>query len=380
MDFFNSRRQILLRNLKKDNLEAILVTHPTNIRYLSGFSGSSAVLFVTAKNTIILTDSRYQEQVAQETRDLEVIIRPHTKKLPDATAELLSKSGSKTVAIEAEHMTIGLQLKLTELAPKVTLAPVGNLIELQRAIKDPSEVNEIQMAIKFAERAFKMFITTLEETNTEKQMHDALENYIRKAGAKGSAFPSITAVGERSGLPHAPPTDRPLNDGSKLLVDWGADIGYKCDITRTLKCPFGPVPTRRNKPERVGWNFDEIFKAVLSAQEEAVKLLKDGAIAKDIDAAARAALSKGKMRDHPTINLSEYFTHGLGHGIGLDVHEYPNIRTGSEDVLQTGMVVTIEPAVYIPEWGGLRLEDNYLILKDGAKRLTTLPHDPNAIG
>jgi Xaa-Pro aminopeptidase len=380
MDFFNSRRQALLRNLKKEGHESILITNLTNVRYLSGFTGSSGVLLLTAKNILLLTDARYEQQVSEEIRDIEVVIRPHTKKIHDATAELVAKSGQKSVAVEGDHLTVSAMAKLSEGASKVTLVPVSGVVESLRAIKDPSELNEITTAIGYAERAFRMFTATLEPSNTEKQMSDALDNYIRRAGAKAAAFPSITAVGERSGLPHAPATDRALNDGSKLLIDWGADIGYKCDITRTVKSPFGPVPTRRNKPERVGYNFDEIYAAVLAAATEAAKVLRDGVVAKDVDTVARATLNKAKLRDFPGITLSDYFTHGLGHGIGLDLHEYPNIRTGSDDVLQTGMIVTIEPAVYLPDWGGLRIEDNYLILKDGAKRLTTLPYDPNVIG
>jgi Xaa-Pro aminopeptidase len=380
MDYHAQRRQALLRNLKKDIAEGILITSPVNVRYLTGFTGDSSYLLLTAKNVILVSDARFEQQIVEEVKDIEVVIRPHTKKLPEATAEVLTKSGLKTVAIEAEHMTISLQLKLMELAPKVTLAPVSGVVEALRAVKDPSEVEKIRLAIKYAERAFKMLVTSIHETDTEKDMTDALEGFIRRTGAEGSAFPSIVAVGERSGLPHAPPTVKPLNDGSKLLVDWGADVGYKSDMTRTIKSPYGPIPTRRNKTERVGYNFDEVYRAVLAAQTEAAKMLKDGVAAKDVDTKARTVLAAAKMRDHSGINLSDYFTHGLGHGIGLEVHESPSIRANSDDILHTGMIVTLEPAVYIPEWGGVRLEDNYLITKEGSIRLTTLPHDPNAIG
>ena len=226
-----------------------------------------------------------------------------------------------------------------------------------------------------------MFKAMISELDTEKDMVDRLEHYIRKCGAKKAAFPPIVAVGDRGALPHAPPTTtRNLGDGSKLLVDWGADLNYKCDITRTFRSPYGTAPTRKNKNERVGFNFDELYAIVSAAQDAAVGAIRHGVHGKDVDAAARKVFANARTRDNASPKLHEYFTHGTGHGIGLEVHESPQIRANSEDVLEAGMVVTIEPGLYIPGWGGLRIEDNYMVTKDGAIRLTTLPRDPNAIG
>jgi Xaa-Pro aminopeptidase len=211
-------------------------------------------------------------------------------------------------------------------------------------------------------------------------MVDNLESYIRRSGGRGSAFPPIVAVGERGALPHAPPTSRQLGDGSKVLIDWGADLLYKSDMTRTLRSPFGTSPTRRNKPERVGYNFEELYGIVLEAQNAAIAAIRPGVKAKDVDAAARKVFAAAKLKHRTGVKLETFFTHGLGHGIGLEVHEAPRIRSNSEDVLEVGMVFTIEPGLYIPTWGGVRIEDDVLVTPNGATLLSSLPRDPGVIG
>src|SRR5205814_861199 len=181
------------------------------------------------------------------------------------------------------------------------------------------------------------------EAETEKGMVDALEGYVRRAGARCSSFPPIVAVGERGALPHAPPTAKQLGDGSKVLVDWGADLLYKSDLTRTLRSPFGTSPSRRNKAERVGFDFEELYSIVLQAQNAAIAAIHPGVKAKEVDAAARKVFASAKLKHKTGVKLADYFTHGLGHGIGLEVHEAPRIRSNSEDVLDVGMVVTVEP-------------------------------------
>ena len=380
MDYFSQRRAALLKTLKKESFDGLLVTTPANVRYLTGFTGDSSYLAVGPKNFILVSDARFERQIAEEVEGVEVVVRPHTQRLPEATAEVLVKLGTKSVGLESENATLALQFALQRLAPKVTFVGHPDAVEALRAIKDSSEVLQIRAAVKVAERAFGMFCAMVQKSDSEKGMADALEAFVRRCGADGTAFAPIVAVGDRGALPHAPPTARTLAEGSKLLVDWGADVGYKSDLTRTMKSPFGPVPTRRNKPERAGYNFDEIYPVVVKAQSEAAKLLRDGVPGKEVDAAARKVLAAAKFRDHPGLKLDEFFTHGLGHGIGLNVHEAPSIRANSDDILRTGMVVTLEPGVYIPEWGGVRVEDNFLITRDGSIRLSTLPHDPRAIG
>lgn len=377
MDYTVSRRVNLLRDCKSDGVDGLLVTHATNVRYLTGFTGSSGSLVLSGKHAVLISDSRYEEQIKEQCPGLDVHIRPHTKTLNDATAEVLAKAGLKTVGVEADHLSVGTLAALQDKVSKVTFAPLSGKIEHLRAVKDPSEMEQIKTAVVVAERAFKMFVALMRETDTEKELADAMEMYIRRSGGQKSAFPPIVAVGERGALPHAMPTNRTVGEASKVLIDWGADVGYKSDLTRTLKSPFPVPPLRKSKDERTAYPFDAVYEAVRQAHEAAVKELRHGAVAKDVDAAARKALTKFSPRG---VDLNDHFTHGLGHGIGLDTHEGPSIRQGSDAVLEAGSVVTIEPGVYLPGWGGVRIEDDYHITKDGAVRLTTLPHDPGAIG
>ncbi|MDB5312433.1 MAG: putative peptidase [Gemmataceae bacterium] len=386
MNYLAQRRQTLIRGLKKDKdgLDAVLITSPVNVTYLTGFTGEASYLVLTPKTAVLVSDQRFEVQVREECpevergQELDLHVRPHNKTTPEAAVEVLTKSGARAVAVEGSRLTLGELDALRELAPKLTFVPQNNLVEAHRAVKDPSEVERIREAVRVAERAFKMFAATLREADTEKDMVDGLDAYIRRAGARASAFPPIVAVGERGALPHAPPGMKQLGEASKLLVDWGADLVYKSDITRTLRSPFGATPTRRNKFERVGYDFEEVYKVVLDAQNAALAAIRPGVKAKDVDAAARKVIASAKLKSEPEAKLGDYFTHGLGHGLGLEIHEAPRVRANSEDVLEAGMVITIEPGVYIPGWGGVRIEDDVLVTRDGYTLLTSLPRDLSA--
>ncbi|MBX3399891.1 MAG: aminopeptidase P family protein [Gemmataceae bacterium] len=371
MNYLPLRRNSLLRELKKESLEVALVTNPTNVTYLSGFHGDSSYLVLSPKHAILVTDDRFAQQAAEECPDLEVHIRPHNETTPKAAGDVLGKVGAKSVAVEADHVTLSLQEVLKESAPKCTFAPTRGKIEALRAVKDASEVEAIRAAIKVAERAYVMFKTTLRESDTEKDMAAAMEAAVRRAGGDCTPFPPILAVGERGALPHAPPTMKTLGEASKLLVDWGAVLnGYRSDLTRTFRSPFEVAPMRRNKAERVGYDFEEIYRVVLKAQEAAIATVREGVPGKEVDAAARKVIADA--------GYGQYFTHGLGHGIGLDTHELPRVRENSTCTLETGNVITIEPGIYIPGWGGVRIEDDLLVRRDGALVLSTLPKDGSA--
>jgi Xaa-Pro aminopeptidase len=407
MNYLLQRRQSLIQSFKKQSLDGFLVTNPVNVTYLTGFTGDSSFLVVTPKTGILISDPRFEQQIKEECfvpdegkggehasnyprtikakgpgkdEGLEAHIRSHTKTIYEAAAEVLTKTGAKSVGVEGTRLTLGELELLKQLAPKVTFVPVEGLIEDQRVIKDPGEVKHIREAITMAERAYRMFIATLRDTDTEKDMVDALEGYVRRAGGRSTAFPTIVAVGERGALPHAPPTSKMLNEGSKVLIDWGADLLYKCDLTRTLRSMFGTTPTRRNKFERVGVPFEWVYNVVLQAQNAALAAIRPGVPAKEVDAAARQVFAAARNKDVPHLKLLDHFTHGLGHGIGLEVHEAPRIRPNSEDILKEGMVVTIEPGVYIPGWGGVRIEDDVLVTHNGATLLTTLPREASTVG
>jgi Xaa-Pro aminopeptidase len=383
MDYVAQRRVALAKALKADAADAYLISNPVSVTYLTGFSGEGSYLVVTGKNVVLVTDTRFEGQVAEECPGLDVHVRGHDKTTTEAAAEVLAKTGVKTVGLEADHATLAFVEGLKGKTKGVTFAPVAGRVEALRASKDPGEVEEIRTAVRAAERAFAMFRATIRETDTEKDMVDALDAFIRRAGGRAASFPPIVAVGDRGALPHAPPTNRVLTDGSKLLVDWGVDIGYKSDLTRTFVSPFPTNQARKTKAERRRESFEELYAVVCEAQDAAAAAARPGVACKEVDAAARAVIEKA--------GFGKYFTHGTGHGIGLEIHEAPRIRANSDDVLDVGMVITLEPGIYLPKetdkngrvvdaWGGVRVEDDFLITRDGASRLSTLPRTPDGIG
>jgi Xaa-Pro aminopeptidase len=380
MNYLLQRRQALLQAIKVHSVDSFLVTTPVNVTYLTGFTGEDSFYFGSSKNSVIISDTRFEEQIREECQGLDANIRGHSKTTFEAAAEVLTKSGVKSVGVEENRITLGALEKLKELAPKVTFVPLQNVVESHRVLKDPGEVERIRESVRVAERAFRMFAATMREADTEKDMVDAIEGYVRRAGGRGTAFPPIVAVGERGALPHAPPTSKQLGEGSKVLIDWGADLLYKSDLTRTLRSPFGTSPTRRNKYERVGLILEEVYEVILQAQNAALAAIRPGVKAKDVDAAARKVIAGAKLKSNSSEKLGDYFTHGLGHGIGLEVHEAPRVRSNSEDVLETGMVITIEPGVYIPGWGGVRIEDDVLVTPSGCTLLSSLPRELVSIG
>jgi Xaa-Pro aminopeptidase len=373
MNYHFQRRQTLAHTLAKSSLDAFLTTKPENVTYLTGFTGDSSFLVGMAGKGILVSDTRFEQQIKEECQNLDVAIRGHDKTTHQEAADVLRKTGAKSIGVESNHLTIGEFELFKKLVPDASFIPMSGTIEAQRVIKDASEIEIIRSAVRVAERAFRMFASTLRQGDCEKEMADAMEGFVRRAGGRGTSFPPIIAVGERGALPHAPPGDKRLEEGSQLLVDWGADLLYKSDLTRTLLNPEPARSSRQNGPVKYG--FEEIYEAVLNAQTAAMKAVKPGVKAKDVDTAAREVLASTRLRDHPEIRLENYFTHGLGHGIGLEIHEAPRVRANSDDVLQAGMVITLEPGVYIPEWGGIRIEDDFLITAEGAVLLTTLPRE-----
>jgi Xaa-Pro aminopeptidase len=369
----HQRRHTLAQTLAKNSLDAFLVTKPENVTYLTGFTGDSSFYVATERNGILVSDTRFEQQIKDECPNIEPAIRGHIKTTHEEAAEVLKKCGAKSIGVESNHLTVGEFELFKKLVPNATFVPMSGTVESQRVIKDDSEIETIRSAVRLAERAFRMFAATLRESDSEKEMVNAMEGYVRRAGARCTSFPPIIAVGERGALPHAPPCDKRLEEGNQLLIDWGADLLYKSDLTRTLR-----NPSKRNSARQEKYNFEEIYEAVLNAQSAAMKAIMPGVKAKDVDAAARQVLASKRLKNHPDMKLEELFTHGLGHGIGLEIHEAPRVRSNSEDVLEPGMVITLEPGIYIPEWGGIRIEDDFLITTDGAVPLSTLPRGLDA--
>jgi Xaa-Pro aminopeptidase len=376
---FAERRDKLLQALRGEGIDAALVTHPVNVSYLTGFSGEASCLVVSPRRTILISDGRFTEQIAEECPGLEAIIRQPTRPLGDAAAAAVNQLGLANVGFESNHLTVAEFENLKGATTSVAWKAGTDRVERLRMFKDAGEVEQIRQAIRFAEKAFAMFRAMLRERDTEKELADNLEHYVRRAGAASTAFPSIVAVGPRAALPHAPPTARRVEESPLLLVDWGASGPfYKSDLTRVLlthnnSASTGRPGEPRNPPAAqptADAEVQKIYAIVLRAQAAAIAVLRPGVRAKDVDNAARSVIAAAGYGD--------YFTHSIGHGIGMMVHEAPLMRANTETVLQAGMVVTIEPGIYLPGRGGVRIEDDVLITPGGHEVLTSVPKDIDA--
>jgi Xaa-Pro aminopeptidase len=354
MDYPAQRRDRLARLLSTEQVDAFAVSNPVNVTYLTGFSGEASVLIVGRDRTLLVSDFRFIEQLAEECPGLETYIRPPAQKLPEAVAQVLAKFGYRAVGFESTAVTVAELEVLRANTPGLDWKPVPDHVGELRMVKDASEVEAIRQAIRQAENAFTAFRVMVRPGDSEKDLCDAMESYVRRAGGTSTCFPTIVAVGERAALPHAPPTARTVESGELLLVDWGVTGRlYKSDLTRTLA-------TRKISPK-----LEEVYTVVLRAQQQAIGAIRPGVTAQAIDAEARGLIGQA--------GFGAFFGHGLGHGLGLQVHEGPALRPGSDTVLQPGMVFTIEPGIYLPGWGGVRIEDDVLVTPDGCEVLTHLP-------
>ena len=351
---FQARRHRLRSAFRKVGIDAMLVTDYTNVTYLTGFTGDDSYLIVRRDGETIVSDPRYTTQLGEECPGVELDIRPPGKGIMQATVRLLRRAKIHRLGIEADSMTVGLRDHLADRLPKLTLTPVSGAVEKLRQIKDREEVALIREAARQAEKAFEALRHALRPEMTEKQAADELEHQMRLFGAKEAAFGTIMAVGPRAALPHAKPTAQRVGDDDFVLVDWGANGGlYRSDLTRVLV-------TARISPK-----FERVYRVVLQAQLRAIAAIRPGAVAHDVDAVARNVISKA--------GFGRRFRHGLGHGLGLQVHEGPRLAVNSLTVLRPGMVVTVEPGIYLPGWGGVRIEDDVLVTRTGCELLTSLP-------
>lgn len=367
MDHHAERRERVVRLLREEKLAALLVTSPVNVTYLTGFTGDTTALVLSADRAVLVSDPRYVGQIADECPELETFIRPPVQKLHEAIVTVLTRLDLSTVGCEAS-LTLAEAETLREAAPTLTWKPAPERIERFRMVKDAIELRAIREAIHIAERAFTAFVALLRPEDTEIDLANTLDGFLRRCGALGSAFPPIIAVGERAALPHCPPTGKRVHEAELLLVDWGAigPTGYRSDLTRVL-----PTRTTGTAAERAGDLLAEVHAVVLQAQQAAIAAVRPGVAGKQVDAAARAVLAAA--------GYEQYFNHGLGHGIGLQTHEAPHIRQSADVVLEPGMVCTIEPGIYLPGWGGVRIEDDVLVTPDGCEVLTQVPRELEAL-
>jgi Xaa-Pro aminopeptidase len=355
-----------MRNLRERyGTETFLVTNLNNIRYLTGFEGSHAVLGIFGHHVILATDERYVLQVHGLSPEYEVIINRSSLEAVTARimelAELRGGVGLE-IGIESEHLSVAKFSKISEsLGVQARLLETTGVIEDLRAVKDAREVELLREACEISTVALESVVPTIRIGESETSIARRLETAMLLMGADGIAFETIVASGPHSAQPHHRPCDRPISRGDLLVIDFGAKVGgYRSDQTRTFA---------------VGSVSDAavlMHSAVASAAEVARSMIRSGVDTRALDEAAR-----GTLADH---SLGEWFTHGLGHGVGLDVHEAPMISSRSTGMLSDGSVVTIEPGVYVPDVGGVRIEDCCVALESGVDVLTTASRELLSIG
>lgn len=362
----DARRDRLRARLAQDGVDAYLISGVANVTYLTGFKGEASHLVVSKNKDILVSDARFTEQIKNECPGLEALIRPPTKKTLDMVAEAIRSIKALSVGFECQVLTVFDFESLKELLPECSWLATRERVETQRMVKEPIEIEAIKAAIQMAQDAFVSLNKSLLPSQTEKNVADELERLMRSMGAQCAAFPIIVAAGSNAALPHAIPSQHCIGNENLLLIDWGASnpSGYKSDLTRVLDTHvFSKTIGRAESKDKLR----KIYSVVLEAQKAAFNAIKPGVRALDVDRAARQLIADA--------GFGEYFGHGLGHGIGLQIHEAPWFRPGSETVLESGMVFTLEPGIYLPSWGGVRIEDNILVTSSGAQYLTGISRE-----
>ncbi len=353
----NHKRRLnnLQSTLGEHRLDIFLITHLPNIRYLCGFTGSAAALLITETSALFFSDGRYTQQAKAEVQAARVVIAPTNP--VDAAASWLSdhfkkpkSAKSLRLGIEAEHLTVAQRSRLIHKLPKLQLVEAPALVEQARMIKDADEIKLVKEAAKVGRNLISSAISAIKSGKKESEVAASMEFAARKAGAEAMSFSTIIAGGERSSLPHARASHAKIPQGSFVVCDFGVILaGYCSDRTRTV---FKGRPSIKQR---------DVYAAVLEAQKVGIAAVRPGITAGDVDAACRKVLQKN--------GLAKYFTHSTGHGVGLEIHEAPRLAAGQSQVLQPGMVVTIEPGVYLPGKFGVRIEDMVLVTKNGCEVL-----------
>ena len=354
-----TRLERLRVSLDAQPFDTLLVLVSENRRYLSGYTGedgqfdeTAGVLLISREDTLLVTDSRYDLQAIREA-PLYKVIR-FTKDLFQELPDILSSMGTKILGLEGVRLSFSqyqeLSKAIAEKGLSIELVDSPDLVENQRIQKDPGEIEAIRSALSLTESVFIDFIHSITVGDTEKKLAWELEKRLRQAGADGLSFPTIVAAGPNSALPHAIPSDRPVRKNEPILFDFGIRLnGYCSDITRMVI---------------IGETDDTylgIYKTVLEAQKKAIQSICPGKSTKDVDAVARNHISE--------MGYGKYFGHGLGHGVGLAIHEAPRLSPFKDTPLAPGMVTTVEPGIYLADWGGIRLENMVVVTDTGAEVL-----------
>lgn len=345
---YEHRQQQVTAALADQDLDALVVTSRANVRYLTGFVGEGLLLF--QDKPYILTDGRFRAE--GERAQAELVIAQNG--VWPGLAELLAQRKPKRLGFEAEHTTVACADRLRGALSECELVGVTGLIEGLRRRKDPAELAAIRRAAEITDTVLTEFLASDFEGMTERRAALALHGALLDLGAEAPAFDIIVAFGPGAAEPHHQNTDTVISGPGVLLLDLGATVeGYRSDLTRTV---FLGSPDA---------TFRRFYRAVFEAQQRAIAVIRDGASARQADSAARSFLADE--------GLAEYFSHGLGHGVGLEIHEAPTLGPTRDDTLQAGQVITVEPGLYMPGWGGVRIEDLVLVREDGAQVLSAAP-------
>ena len=351
--FRSVRIERVQRTLKRRRADALVVVHPPNVLYLSGFTGEDSWLVVTRDAVILVTDFRFRDQAATECAEVEVVVRRGP--IVEETRGLARAERWGRVLVEGEHIAALTYGKLSRGRSRSragwSLAP--GLVEKLRVVKDAGEISAIRRSTAIACDAFRSVAAKVRPGARERALADRMEWEMRRGGAEASAFPTIVAFDERAALPHAQPGAKRLGQAGTALFDWGARAdGYNCDLTRIVA------------RGRMWAPFGKVFRTVFEAQQLAIERVRPGVAAGEVDRAARRHIERA--------GYGAAFGHGTGHGVGLEIHEAPTIRKGSNVRLEPGMVFTVEPGVYLSGLGGVRIEDTVVVTDDGAQVLGDL--------
>lgn len=344
-------QKVISEFLRENSVDAAFIQKDENCRYISGFTGSDSYLFLSGENNYLLTDSRYTEQAKEEATGFTVI--NYAGRLAEAVAGLVQKHQVRKLGIE-NILTYRMYLSLQEQMPDIDFSFCET--DQLRQIKGQAEIEKIMEACRISDEGFRKIIPLIQAGKTEAELRTALECAMLEAGSEGKSFDTIVASGWRSAYPHGTATDKLIENGDLITFDFGAIYqGYHSDITRTVA--VGHITDRQR------FLYDSVLDCVLYIEQ----IMKAGIKACDIDQEARSFLKKKE--------LDSYFTHALGHGVGLEIHETPVLAPRDKTILMPGMVETIEPGVYIPGTGGVRIEDTVAIQKEGISILTKFPKE-----
>ena len=341
--------------LRERGLSALVSTSSANSYYLTGFTGEAGALFLSKSRRVLLTDGRFIQQAKEETRGVEVVKQQAS--LMDSVGNVAKSLGVRKAGFDAGQLSVS-QFRVLRKAGgrKVKWINAEGEVEALRQQKSPQEIQQMRAAAELAVGVLNSVLHLLKPGVRELELAAEIEYQMRRRGASGPAFESIVAFGERSALPHARPTAKRLGKNELVVLDLGVILGHYCsDITRTVF--VGRAPKR----------IREWYRAVQEAQSRAVSAARVGASCGDVDAAAREVLAKYK--------LDKYFVHSTGHGLGLEVHESPRIARGQQQILSAGTAITIEPGVYVPEIGGIRIEDDVVVHAERTEVLTRFTRD-----